>query len=218
MSNYSIEDEVLSLEKALGLPNGFFHKLIEEDDWSFVIKLHALIEAAVTHALVHKTGVEGLLNVFSMVELSKPKTGKLAFAKALGILDRDERRFIRNLSELRNDLVHKITNVAFKFEEYVVGLDAKQRKAFCDAFGYGWDDPVVIRGRSIERGQFTLDNPKICISRGAMCCLALIYLEKQTAVFQHKAARLLMENLDLRLEGENLKGRSSTGAAGDGSK
>ncbi len=42
------QDESLQeLELDLGLPKGFCIKLLEEDDWSFVIKLHALLESAV---------------------------------------------------------------------------------------------------------------------------------------------------------------------------
>jgi hypothetical protein len=41
------QEKVLeSLEKDLGLPRGFCFRLRHEDDWSFVVKLHALIESA----------------------------------------------------------------------------------------------------------------------------------------------------------------------------
>jgi len=33
------------------LPDDFYNNLLKEDDWSFVIKLHSLIEASVTHLL-----------------------------------------------------------------------------------------------------------------------------------------------------------------------
>jgi hypothetical protein len=41
-------DIVEESEPLLGLEKGFFRKLLTEDDWSFVIKTHALIEAALT--------------------------------------------------------------------------------------------------------------------------------------------------------------------------
>jgi len=40
------------LEKAVGVRAGFFYRLLEEDDWSFVIKLHALFEAVCSHLLL----------------------------------------------------------------------------------------------------------------------------------------------------------------------
>jgi len=39
------------LEKELELPHRFIFRLTEEDDWSFIIKTHALIEAALTNQL-----------------------------------------------------------------------------------------------------------------------------------------------------------------------
>ena len=46
------QDESLQeLELDLGLPKGFCFKLLEEDDWSFVIKLHALLESAVSELI-----------------------------------------------------------------------------------------------------------------------------------------------------------------------
>jgi len=55
-------------------------------DWSFVIKLHALLETAVSQLLVHALGGEELVDVFSALEMSNIKTGKLAFVKTLGLL------------------------------------------------------------------------------------------------------------------------------------
>ncbi len=48
--------EVSELESLLGLPNGFYNNLLAEDDWSFVIKLSALFEAASGQALATKLG------------------------------------------------------------------------------------------------------------------------------------------------------------------
>ena len=57
-------------EKELNLPNGFFlNLLIKEDDWSFIIKLHALVEAAVSHLLASICG-DRLLDIFTRLELS----------------------------------------------------------------------------------------------------------------------------------------------------
>lgn len=76
-------------EKDIGLPAGFLvNLLIKEDDWSFIIKLHALVEAAVSHLLATICGEE-LLTVFTRLQLSSETVGKLAFAKALHTLDTD---------------------------------------------------------------------------------------------------------------------------------
>ena len=87
-----------------GLTEGFCDALLREDDWSFVIKLHAVLEAAVTNILVEKTGYRSLQGVFSRIDMGQEGEGKLAFAKALGLLASEERRYIKQLSELRNQL------------------------------------------------------------------------------------------------------------------
>ena len=43
---------IAELEQRIGVAPGFFDGLVQEDDWSFVIKLHALLEAACTHFLL----------------------------------------------------------------------------------------------------------------------------------------------------------------------
>jgi len=64
--------------------------------------MHALMEAAVTHLLAERLGDAKLEEVFSFTEFANPRSGKLAFAKALGLLESDERRFLQRLAELRN--------------------------------------------------------------------------------------------------------------------
>jgi hypothetical protein len=57
------------IEKELGLPNNFLWNLRNEDDWSAIIKLHALLETAVTHLLVRFFGRDELEDVFATMEL-----------------------------------------------------------------------------------------------------------------------------------------------------
>jgi hypothetical protein len=44
MSERGIFNDVKAFERRLGLPVGFYERLLQEDDWSFVIKLNALFE------------------------------------------------------------------------------------------------------------------------------------------------------------------------------
>jgi len=47
-------------ETELGLPDGFLQRLRNsDDDWSFIIKVHALMEASVSYLLVHHFGMNG---------------------------------------------------------------------------------------------------------------------------------------------------------------
>ena len=96
---------VREFEPELGVPAGFFERLYNEDDWSFVIKLHALIEAAATKVLVECLNKPELRDYVARAPLSGAENGKLPMMKALGIGDSQFRGFIRKLSELRNQLL-----------------------------------------------------------------------------------------------------------------
>ena len=123
------------IEEDLKLPSGFLTALNHEDDWSFIIKSHALIEAALSNHL-SKSIDSKLEPIFDKLELSNSRTGKLAFAEALGVLDSKQRMFIRKLSELRNTIVHNIHYINFDLKSYFMSLDKKQRDSFIEAFTY----------------------------------------------------------------------------------
>jgi hypothetical protein len=128
------QEKIAELEMKIGLKKGFCCKLLEEDDWSFVIKLHAVFEAALSRLICKQIGKDGLLDIISRLDTSNTSCGKLAFAKALGYIEDEERKFIRNLSELRNSLVHNISNSSFQFSEYLSQLDDKRAKSFLAGF------------------------------------------------------------------------------------
>lgn len=114
----SFEDSLGRLERDCDLPNGFCLTLLNESDWSFVIKLHALLETAVSQLLVNALARKELADVFASLEMSNTKTGKLAFVKALDLLPKAHLEFIRALSELRNQLAHRVKNVGFNITEH----------------------------------------------------------------------------------------------------
>lgn len=136
------------LETSIGVGQGFFAGLQREDDWSFVIKLHAVFEATATHLLTHHFREEALRDLFARLELSNKTTGKLAFLKALELLGSENRRYVSSLSELRNALVHDVRNCSFNLKEMVDGYDDKELKAFAISF-----NPYETRKR------FDLENP-----------------------------------------------------------
>ena len=81
------------LEKDLGIRERFFLDLINEDDWSFVIKIHSIFEALLTQLITTKVSEKRLRDYFARLELSDKTRGKLRLCKDLGLLEKDERRF-----------------------------------------------------------------------------------------------------------------------------
>lgn len=72
-----------------------------EDDWSFVIKLHAVFEATATDLLAHHFKEEALTALLARLELSNKTTGKLAFLKALELMGSENRFEVVSPEKLR---------------------------------------------------------------------------------------------------------------------
>lgn len=161
------------LESKLGLDQGFFNSLDSEDenDWSFVIKAHALAEAAVSHLLTEQFKKPELADLFSRLDMSNKATGKAAFIKALGLLGENERRFISAFSELRNRLVHDVRNVNFDLLAYVEKFDKKEHETFLRNFNIISTD--VNDG---IRNLFRFD-PRQALWYSTMAFLGLVYLK-----------------------------------------
>lgn len=170
-------DDVCQLETRLGLPVGFYEKLLKEDDWSFVIKLNALFEAACTHILVVRLNTPELEEAIANLDFAQNKSGKISFLRSLGALTAEQAGILRYIAELRNKLVHKVTNVTFSFSEYVAALDKNQLKELIKSFGRGVVDTVRIDEKVILRERFVVENPKFSLWLTAAEILACLYLE-----------------------------------------
>lgn len=132
--DFKVSAAILELESKVGVPENFFLTLNQADDWSFVIKLHALFEAACTHLLLFHFKEPELSEVFSRLELSNKLTGKIAFLGKVGLLNKENRRFISSLSELRNSLVHDVRNAEFSLPAMVAALDEAEVKNLAISF------------------------------------------------------------------------------------
>lgn len=134
--NSEFVEAVRQLEREFNMPTGFLGALLHEGDWSFVIKAHALVEGALSHLLASATMDPRLVKIFQRLETSNDVTGKLAFIKAMDLLTPHRRRFIKKLSELRNQLVHDVNQSSFEFGPYIDSLDSNQRRGFGHTFSW----------------------------------------------------------------------------------
>ena len=147
-----------SFEKKLGLKKGFFDKLQKEDDWSFIIKLHALFEAVCTQLLVFHLGEDKLSETFSKLELSNKSIGKLVFLKKMELIGKDDRKFIYSLSELRNQLVHNVANCEFDLKEMVAKYSPAELRNFTKTFS---PDECVTVSDNIKDGLVEIGENKM---------------------------------------------------------
>lgn len=182
-------DKMLRLmESELSLPAYFLDKIAREDDWSFIIKVHALIEAAVTSQLSLNLDAR-LRTVFEKIELSNSQTGKVVFAEAMGLLDSKHRRFIRRLSEIRNSVVHDIKKVSFNLQDYFKELDPNQRKSFTEALTSFADTPSVADSWK----PLVETEPKIVIMIGTIILLWKCITDVRQAQYEQKSTNLAIE-------------------------
>jgi hypothetical protein len=190
MHNVDILTKTLTeIEKDLSLPAGFLVGLYREDDWSFVIKTHAVIEAQVSASLTRALSDDRLSAIFERLELSDTDTGKLAFAKALGLLTDPQRVFVRKLSELRNQLVHNIRNVQFDFHHHVQHeLDRNQRQSFVAAVTY-FVDPSDARACDHWREQARTD-PKVAVMAAMLQLLGDTHFAQKLAKLRGEIAAI----------------------------
>jgi hypothetical protein len=72
-------DSIGRLESDCGLPEGFCVNLLQEDDWSFVIKMHSLLETAVSQLLTNALGRNELADIFAALENEQHKDRKDRF-------------------------------------------------------------------------------------------------------------------------------------------
>jgi hypothetical protein len=174
MKNDELLEAIAELETDTGVKNGFFTSLLKEDDWSFIIKIHALYEAAVSNLITHKIGQIELEDFVSRLELGDKSRGKLKLAKELNLLDDNERKFIYSLSEIRNSFVHNVRNTQVNLDKYFAGLDENKKQNYINVFGYTYPEKLEIAGKTVNSKVFTRENPKIAIWHNSMYVLAVI--------------------------------------------
>lgn len=168
---------VRQIEEQFELGSGFLARLRDEDDWSLVIKAHALVEAAVSQLLTHHVGDQRLTKVFDKLPLSDPQTGRLAFLKALNLLPEGPRRFLQNFSTLRNRLVHNVHNVRFRFVDDLATMDTNQRRAFAD--WVCWYAEPKARPAALE-------NPRAHLFLAAMLFVSVSLYATNQAKYRHE--------------------------------
>ncbi|MEW8268566.1 MAG: hypothetical protein AB2731_20685 [Candidatus Thiodiazotropha sp.] len=113
---------------------------------------------------------------------------KIDAAKGIKLFDSDLRKFLRALSNLRNKLVHNVSNVGFSFEEYFKNIDT--RNNFVDNFGL-WKEEFEIQGKSVSNQKFSIANPKLTIFMGLIHILIFIDVEKMKQDLKYEEQELL---------------------------
>ena len=170
----------------LGLPDSFTNSLRDEpDDWTFVIKLHAMIETALNHLLIarfKKAELPELETVVPELANSDPKRGKIAFIKRLKLLPDEFCNFIQQFSELRNTMVHDASNFKMKLTEYVPkggSINKWRERLTIGMRSFGMDDNIEACVQS------AIANPRQALY--GTCFTVMIEIFKKASVLSQSA-------------------------------
>jgi len=188
--------EIAQFEKKFNLPDNFYLNLLKEQDWGFVIKLHSLFEGASTHVLNLRLGDGKIESALSYLDFGHTKYGKVKLLSKLSLINSQQSSFLRLLAELRNELVHRIENVTFSFQEYLKIVDENKRKSFCERVGYNCNDPIPIAGKKVPRNKFILENPKLSIWLTASDVLASLRVEEEFVKLEEEKRKFELEKLE----------------------
>lgn len=175
------------VEKDLGAPSGSLISLLVADDWSFIIRAHALVEGAIS-ALLAGVLDPRLRHAFSHLELGRADSGKLEFSKALDVTTTEERRFIRKLSALRNVLAHDMAHLAFSLEAHIALMKSDQRKDFYASLEMNTELQALEAWRAFVKAE-----PKLAIFGCVLGVMTKAILKMKTAELDSKQIALAVE-------------------------
>jgi hypothetical protein len=116
-----VQESLTTLEENLQLPKGFLYKLLEEDDWSFVIKCNCIIESALNEVIAEPFQVineEGLRSFLDKLPMGGP-IGKAGLAHRLNAIAKEDAIFIESIIYQKFHMYKSW----FRPEPYVWGAD-----------------------------------------------------------------------------------------------
>ncbi len=181
------EDSVLIRETLKWMQETFGETVLAstDNDWTYIVKLHAMIETALNDVLTKHFQAPDLGRVIAKLDTSNPGTGKVAFAKALKILAPQTAVFIQKLSELRNLCVHDIRNFKFDLDKYLTSLSKEKRSELMK--------PILKMVRPEMRDKLPLQGALYIGTMSVMIELFLHHYKIETRALESKLHRLESE-------------------------
>jgi hypothetical protein len=141
-----------AVAKDLGLPKSLLH-VLEEDDWSLVVKVHAYIEAAMNQLLTAHFNDSRLDEIIQRMDMGNKMRGKLGLIKALDLLPPEAWSFVKLLSELRNSIVHRLKCLDLNLKKHLQDENLKNQwedalNWWCSDRSKKWDAIVFLFPRN----------------------------------------------------------------------
>ena len=99
-----VDKHIADLEQRLGLPTNFLTEIADETPWSFIIKAHTLIEAAVGHVITNALG-DTVLDQWATSLPLRGRHSKVSLLRQLTNIRKNDIQFIEALSERSNNII-----------------------------------------------------------------------------------------------------------------
>lgn len=184
------------LAEELGLPRYFARKLWDEDDWSFVVKAHALIEGAVKHGLTSHFR-DQKIDHFIGKRLSH--SSRVELAKECAAIDNQFIAGLHSLACLRNHIVHDPSMVSFCFADYLKSpQNARRLRDVVEIDIEYVRKTVALGGQQIVLRDLLMENPKLAILRFVVQLFAEVHLSTRRASLRSR----MMKFASFLLEGK----------------
>jgi len=168
-----LQTHLAELVSSLRGHHSFLEELQGGDDWAFVIKAQALIEGAVTQAILAQIGDGRIKKTIEVMQLVGEEVSKLALAKDFGLFTAEQRRFIKRMASLRNRLAHRVENASFTFSEYVASLNRDSLRDWQESIIWFTD---TSKSRKVW-ASIAATQPRAAIYLGTFLLVALLTIE-----------------------------------------
>lgn len=181
-----------TMAKLCGLREDFLTDLLflEQNDWSFIVKAHALLESVVCQLLATHLRQPALEYVLAQkVQMEQ----RIEMLKAVDITDSTQRQMMRLLGKLRNNLVHNAQQTDFRFGEYF--KNRNNRRNFVEAFATTWPDPIPGTTPPLSRADYVLQKPRYAIWMSVIGIVGLTLDAKLKALYDAER-KLVLEGLE----------------------
>jgi hypothetical protein len=167
------------LNESVGISSKLLASLDNDDDWTFIIKMHGILEAGLNHLILSRLHEPNMVDVVSHLETNDRRSGKIAFIKAYNLLSDDACLFVRMLSEVRNRAVHDIKNFDLNLRTYLDSLDPQQQKNWKIALTSWSTSPL-----SQDLLNFALMFPRRAIYDSCMMIMTRSFQEQPERLFE----------------------------------
>lgn len=193
------QSDIAKLERKLGIPVGLFFSLRDENDWSFLIKIFALLESALSYLLKTEIARKELDSFIDELPF-KGRSSKISLIQTLDLLDPLHLKYLEFLGQFRNDMAHDIKFAGFDLTAHIEKFTDNQLREFIKTAACL--EPTTEIQINKNTRQKLRATPRHFIWLGAMDCLMLVYFKDQVAELTRQREALLKsisttENLGL---------------------